>query len=69
MLKLKPSEFIRKGEKEFANLNLANHLEDDIHLYEAMSTNPKLIERPIIVLNKRAVIGRPPENILKLLTN
>tara|TARA_B100000214_G_C23808464_1_gene553791 strand:+ start:120 stop:329 length:210 start_codon:yes stop_codon:yes gene_type:complete len=69
MLNLKPKDFIRKGEKEFAKLNLANHLDNDILLYEAMSANPKLIERPIIISDTSAVIGRPPENVLKLLAS
>ena len=69
MLNLKPKDFIRKGEKEFAKLNLANHLDNDTLLYEAMSTNPKLIERPIITSDTSAVIGRPPENVLELLTS
>ena len=38
----------------------------DIEIINAMFENPKLIERPIVVRNNKAVIGRPPENILNL---
>ena len=67
MLNLRPKDFIRKGEKEFSDLSLALHLENDAYLFEAMSSNPKLIERPIVVAGDKAVIGRPPENVLKLI--
>ena len=67
ILKLRPKDFIRKGEKEFSDLNLALHLENDAYLFEAMSNNPKLIERPIVVAGDKAVIGRPSENVLKLI--
>ena len=40
----------------------------DIEIINAMFENPKLIERPIVVRNNKAVIGRPPENILSLFT-
>ena len=67
LLSLRPKDFIRRGEKEFSNLNLALHLENDAYLFEAMSNNPKLIERPIVVAGDNAVIGRPQENVLKLI--
>ena len=67
MLNLRPKDFIRKGEKEFSDLSLALHLENDAYLLETMSSNPKLIERPIVVAGDKAVIGRPPENVLKLI--
>ena len=67
MLNLRPKDFIRKGEKEFSDPSLALHLENDAYLFEAMCNNPKLIERPIVVAGDKAVIGRPPENVLKLI--
>tara|TARA_Y100000996_G_scaffold412231_1_gene397855 strand:- start:519 stop:629 length:111 start_codon:yes stop_codon:yes gene_type:complete len=36
-------------------------------MFEIMSENPKIIERPIIINGNKACIGRPPENILKIL--
>ena len=65
-LGIKPIELVRKGEtiwkEKYKNENFS-----DKELIELMVQNPKLIERPIVVLDNEAVIGRPPENIKKLL--
>ena len=66
-LKLSPRELLRKGEDEYKALDLANPEVEDEELLDAMVAHPKLIERPIVVRGERAVLGRPPENILKLL--
>ena len=66
-LQLRPKDFIRKGETEFKELNLVLSLEDDQKLFEAISEYPKLMERPIVVIGGKACIGRPPENILKII--
>ena len=66
-LDLHPKEFIRKRESDFKEQKLANKLEDAEALFEAMSRYPKVIERPIVVKESLAVIGRPLENILTLL--
>ena len=66
-LGFRPKEFVRKNESDFKERNLVNHLEDDDKMIEAMAAYPKIIERPIVVLKGRAVIGRPPENVLKLI--
>lgn len=66
-LGLKPAEFIRKGEAEYKDLGLKDYLDDDKALLEAMAEHPKLIERPIVQKGKKAVLGRPPENVLTLL--
>ena len=65
-LKIKPSEMIRKNEAEFKNNNIANHINDDDKLIKSMIKYPKIIERPIIIIGDKAVIGRPPENILSI---
>ena len=67
MLNMKPKEFIRKGEKDFKENNLASIIDNDELLIEKMIEFPKIIERPIIIIEAKAVIGRPPENILEIL--
>ena len=66
-LNLKPKDFIRKGEQEFADLNLSEKLDNDDVLFEAISKFPKLMERPIVVNEGKAAIGRPPEKILEII--
>ena len=66
-LGLHPKEFIRTREPDFKEQKLADNLEDSELLFEAMSRYPKIIERPIVVKENIAVLGRPPENILTLL--
>ncbi|SET93369.1 arsenate reductase (glutaredoxin) [Pseudomonas graminis] len=58
---------LRKGEDEYKTLNLADTSLSDEQLIAAMVAHPKLIERPILVVGDKAVIGRPPENILEIL--
>ena len=65
-LKLKPIELVRKNEAIWKEKYKAKDFTDD-QLIKILSNEPKLIERPIIVSEKLAVIGRPAENIDKLL--
>ena len=62
----KPNEIIRKGEKEY-KLEKIHVIDMDDELIKAMEKHPKLIERPIVIRGDRGIIGRPPENVLKLL--
>ena len=64
---LKAREFIRVKEAVFKELDLQPHLDDEHFMFKKMSENPKLIERPIIVKGERAVLGRPPNKVEKLL--
>jgi len=59
-------ELIRTNEKIFRALGLSRTSYDEIFI-QAMLENPILIERPILVLGKQAVIGRPPERVLELI--
>ena len=65
-LQLKPIELVRKNEAIWKEKYKGKDFTDD-QLIEILSNEPKLIERPIIVSEKLAVIGRPAENIDKLL--
>lgn len=65
-LGLPPSAMIRTGEKAYKNLNL-DTVDNEDALLDAMVDMPILIERPIAIRAGRAVIGRPPENVLSLL--
>ncbi|MBD9424963.1 arsenate reductase (glutaredoxin) [Pseudomonas sp. PDM15] len=58
---------LRSGEDEYKELGLADASLSDEQLIAAMAAHPKLIERPILVAGKHAVIGRPPEKVLELL--
>lgn len=66
MLGIQPIDLVRKNEaiwkSEFKNKTL-----DDKAIIAAMAQYPKLIERPIVVNNGKAVIGRPPELIKSIL--
>lgn len=66
-LKMNPMDLIRKGESIFKELNLADKADDTQALLDAMADNPILIERPIVVANNKARIGRPPESVLDIL--
>jgi arsenate reductase len=65
-LKIPPIELMRRNEAAFKELKLSKESTDD-ELIAAMATHPILIERPIVFAGKKAVIGRPPENALRLL--
>ncbi len=58
---------LRKGEDAYKDNNLSNSDLSTEQLIDAMVAHPKLIERPIVVKGERAVLGRPPENVLALL--
>ena len=63
----RPKDFIRTSEKEFKDNNVESFINNDQALANAMEQLPKIMERPIFVAGKNAVIGRPLENILTLL--
>ena len=66
-LGLDPRDIIRKGEEEYKLLNLKDQSLTKNELITFMSENPKLIERPIVIKGDKAVIGRPPENVLSII--
>jgi len=66
-LKISARQLLRTGEEEYKTLNLADSNLSDAQLIDAMAAYPKLIERPILVVDNHAVIGRPPEKVLEIL--
>ena len=66
LLDITPIQLVRITEKIWKEDFKGKEL-TDIEIIKAMIANPKLIERPIVINNKKAVIGRPPENILSII--
>jgi arsenate reductase len=60
-------QLLRTGEDEYKTLNLADASLSEAQLIAAIAANPKLMERPILEVGDKAVVGRPPEQILELL--
>jgi arsenate reductase len=65
-LGLSATELVRRGEDDYKACGLSKDSSEE-QLIAAMAAHPKLIERPIVVRGKRAVLGRPPENALELI--
>jgi len=65
-LGIKPQDIIRKGEAIYKEQYKGKELSDEEWL-DVLVQHPRLIERPIVVDGERAVIGRPPENVLQLI--
>lgn len=66
LLEIAPSTLVRKNEKIWKEQFKGKDLSDK-DIIQAMVDHPKLIERPIVIHNAKAVIGRPPENISSIL--
>jgi arsenate reductase len=66
-LGLAPRDIIRKDEQVYRDLGLARAEVSDDDLVDLMVKHPDLIQRPIVVKGNRAVLGRPPENVLDLI--
>jgi arsenate reductase len=60
-------QLLRSGEDEYKMLQLADESLSEAQLIDAIAQHPKLMERPILEVGAKAIIGRPPENILELL--
>lgn len=56
---------IRKQEKEFKELDFEVDSANDV--IKALRSKPKLLERPVLIKDGKAIIGRPPEEILNLI--
>ena len=64
-LGIRPAELARKKESAGIGLDLKRASDDEV--LEAMASDPVIIERPIVVVGDRAVLGRPPENVMSLM--
>ena len=68
MLGLEPRDLMRKHETEYKQAGLDDESLERVELIRRMVANPKVIERPIVVANGKAAIGRPPERVLDIVT-
>lgn len=66
-LDLPPRALMRRDEPDYAELNLDDPSLSRAQLVTAMHERPRLIQRPIVLANGKAAIGRPPENVLSIL--
>lgn len=67
LLGMEPRQLMRTKEALYSELKLDNPKLSRGALIEAMINNPSLIERPIVLANGKAALGRPPEQILAIL--
>lgn len=67
LLGIPARELLRKKEDEYHQEKLDDTSLSDAEIINAMIKHPRLIERPIVVAGNKAAIGRPPENVLKII--
>ena len=66
ILGLNPKDILRSGEVDYKENKLSQYDDEDETLIDFMIKYPKIIERPIVIKGNKGVIGRPPENVIKL---
>jgi len=63
-----PFEIVRTGESLFKELGLSkSDNKSDDEWFQVLAQNPKLIERPIVKIGDKVILGRPPENVLQIM--
>ncbi len=67
LLQIKAIDLVRKGEQAFLDNNLNDENLTDEQIINIMINNPILIERPIVIHNGKAAIGRPIQNVIDIL--
>ena len=67
LLSLEPRELMRRKEEEYGRENLDNPKLSRKQLIKALHDHPRLIERPIVLANGKAALGRPAESVLEIL--
>ncbi len=60
-------QLLRKGEQAYKEQNLGDSSLTEKQLIDAMVKSPKLIERPVVVVGDKAILGRPPAQVLEIL--
>ena len=60
-------DIIRKGEDIYKELGIESQNLSENELIDVVVSNPRLLERPIVINGNRAAVGRPPENVLAIL--
>ncbi|QKK01627.1 MAG: arsenate reductase (glutaredoxin) [Pseudomonadota bacterium] len=66
-LGVEPQALLRRSEPDFSELGLDPHLDDGQHILAAIHDHPRLLQRPIVMVDGRGRIGRPPEVIAEIL--
>ncbi|MBF0189273.1 MAG: arsenate reductase (glutaredoxin) [Magnetococcales bacterium] len=66
-LGLEPRQLMRTKEKEYRENNLKDPALSRDQLIDAMIEHPRLIERPVVLKDGKAAVGRPPEQVLEIL--
>lgn len=67
LLGLGAHQMLRTNETPYSELDLGATDRTDAELFQAMAEHPVLIQRPIVIANGKARIGRPPEAVLEIL--
>ena len=67
LLDITPRDLMRRKEPEYRALGLDDDSLSDRQLIDAMVEHPLLIERPIVLANGKAALGRPPEKVLEII--
>lgn len=68
-MNLSPRDILRKGEPIYRELELGKKQFSDDEIIALMAKHPDLIQRPIVERGKRAVLGRPVENISQVMSS
>ncbi|PXF31207.1 arsenate reductase [Pokkaliibacter plantistimulans] len=59
---------LRTGEEEYSSLGLANNALTEEAILKAIADHPRLLQRPILIGPQKAAVGRPPEQVLEILS-
>lgn len=67
LLGIEPLTLVRKADAEYSQTRPDKSNPSEAEIIRALVKHPKLMQRPIVVANRKAALGRPPENVLKIL--